>query len=186
MFGRVAALGLAILERVLYLSAGWLGNPSSIPSFPNLETVLGPRQAFSRLLTQHTGAALGAMSLMAALVIARKAMRIEWPAYVVFGLALSLTSPIGASSGVAWIDYAAYLSATALPVYLLVRLGLMATVSGFFTFGFLLAFPASLDFTHWWSGSTTFALVTVASIAAFAAWCATTVPSSAPKAETTS
>ena len=96
-----------ILERVLYLSAGWPGNPSSIPRFPNLETLLGPRQAFSRLLTQHTGAAMGAVSLLTVLIIARKAMRIEWLAYAVFGLALSLTSPIGASSGVAWIDYAA-------------------------------------------------------------------------------
>jgi hypothetical protein len=57
---------------------------------------------------------------------------------------------------------------TALLVFVMLRFGLVALIASSFVYELLLLFPITADFSVWYAGTSLFALLSVAAIAAFA------------------
>ncbi len=171
LVGRDVLLGLtlgtasALVATVHALVLLRFGSTPSVSVFPM--SLMGVRGALAGLLALFPDSVLLALLWFVLIFILRAVLRKDWlaaGALVAIYMALNwLTTP--AAPLLAALFGAAQ---TALLVFVMLRFGLIALMASSFVLELLFVFPMTADFSVWYAGTSMFALLTVALMAAFA------------------
>jgi serine/threonine-protein kinase len=148
LHGAMAGTAFAFLISAVDVIPAWLGQPPPSPSWYHLDILLGPRHALALVATQMIDTLSIGTGMFMLLVILRALLRSEKVAAAVIattlGLVVGLQSELGVVPGV--------LLATTLwtiPVWVMLRWGLVALLSCVFFLAFPLNFPLQLEFGGW-------------------------------------
>ncbi len=175
LVGRDLLIGVAfgalmgIIRETFFALPAWFNLPGLSPRGFDRSTVGGPLELAGAVLTT-VGSAL-ALSLMTILLIflLRMILRKDWLAILVAALLLTLGGLgfTGAQQVSIFIALARAALANGLIVFVVFRYGLLASMALAFTGNLILNFPMTLDFSHWYAGSSLAALLVIFGVAAY-------------------
>jgi len=165
LVGLTLGTAAALVTKLHQLVLLDFGETPSIAVQP--ESLLGVKGAVAAFLTLIPNCVVTALVWSVLILVLRVALRRDWLAagafvlmYVVLNVLVATASPV----------LTALFSAvsTGLLVFTMLRFGLVALIASFFVFEFLLMFPITADFSSWYAGTSLFAVLSVALLAAFA------------------
>jgi len=162
----VGAAAGAVMSVIVVLSwrlPAWLGQPAPWPKDHHLDAFLGVRERMMTALFGQLDAAAVGLAVLVLLVLLRLAVRSELAA--VIGILIIFGTP-GALANEAGFLTALPISMAvmAVPVFVMLRFGLLAVILTLYTCGRLLQSPFSLRFDHWTGAPTAFSLAVVAAL----------------------
>lgn len=150
LIGAVAGAGAAVvvgLAEGIPIALGWDPGP---PGFPSPVVLAGSRGAIAALLTASVGAILSPALILFLLAGLRRLVRRSWIAAL--GLFLVFVPLIGLDSGSLGLDLLLAAILVGIWVAVVLRVGLLALVSLFVVFQWLVTAPWSLDPSAWHFG----------------------------------
>jgi len=160
-FGTAAAL-VAKLHQLALLGFG------STPSVSvAMESLLGVRGTVAGFLALIPNCVVLALIWFVLIFILRVVLRRDWLAAGAFVSVYMVLNVIGTPASPALGALFGGVE-TALLVFVMLRFGLVALIASSFVYELLLLFPITADFSVWYAGTSLFALLSVAAIAAFA------------------
>jgi len=155
MVGRDVLIGLLVggVRVVIFqIDNGlpWLFDLPGMTPIPAARAALGaPGRLTSFVLQRVSESILGALAIMALLILSWVLMRRFWLALAVAGLVFALINLSGENIAV---EVPMVLAVGALTILVAARYGLVALVVYQLTWDVLLAFPLTLDFSRWYAG----------------------------------
>jgi hypothetical protein len=165
LVGLTCGLASGLLYKCHELVAMRLGETPSIQVF--LFSLLGVRQALATLVVALADSVISVLIWFVLLLLLRLLLRREWLAaaafvllYGILGALLATAAPI-----LSGLSTAAGIS---ILVFVMLRFGLVALFASAFAYEATIMFPITSDFAAWYSGTSLFALLTLAAIAAYA------------------
>jgi Protein kinase domain len=164
----IALGGLAsVVPFLANLAASWFGWPPAAPlPFTQNDTLLGGRWALGELFNNLAPIVIFPTILLILLVLLRMIVRSQ--ALTVALAAVIYAALWSLASEYFWLQMAFMLPVGALLVFGVLRFGVVAVMSGFFTVLVTTSFPTTLDLTAWYSGSSLMVMGVVAALAVYA------------------
>ena len=159
--GMMSALVVVLHESVM-LRTG------ATPSIQvSLSALMGVRGSLATFLIVVANGLVLVLVWSVLLFILRALLRREWLAAAVF---VVIYMTIGALVSPEALLLAALFTAieTAILVFVMLRFGLLALLAAAFAYEIVVVFPINADFSAWYAGASTFALLSVAAVAAYA------------------
>jgi Protein kinase domain len=160
-------LGMAAL--LLNVSHDWLSlRFGATPSTQVLlQSLLGVKSAIAMWLAMIQNCIVEILAYFLILFLLRMVFRRDWLAAAAFVLMFTGFALLGTTGplGLAALFAAAGMT---LLVIVMLRFGLVALIGTIFAYVLLLLFPMTNDFSAWYAGTSLFALLSVAAVAAFA------------------
>ena len=160
-FGTAATL-VSKVQQLVFVGFGTTPNTSVVPG-----SLMGVKGAIAAFLTLIPNCVVQALVWFMLIFVLRVILRRDWLAagafvliYIGLNLLASGTSPALSALFAALV--------TALMVFTMLRFGLVALIASFFVYVLLLMFPVTADFSAWYAGTSLFALLSVAILAALA------------------
>jgi hypothetical protein len=153
---------ITFLLRTVLLSS--LGLPPPAPLADEMDVLLGSRYAIGAVLLILVIALVDGLALALLRVGLRRVLRFEVLAAIALALLLSLQFAL-TSDGPFWLMLALSIALNGLPVYYVVRQGVLASVVAIFVMETLEVFPATTSLSHWSASSMLFGLAVVAALA---------------------
>jgi hypothetical protein len=162
-----AAIG-SLLSVVIFLLrtvlVSGLGLPPPVPIADEMDVLLGTRYAVGAVLVILVIAVANGLGFALLRVGLRRVLRLEVLAAMALALLLSLQFALS-SDGPFWRMLALSVLLNGLPLYSVVRQGVLASVVAIFVMETLGVFPATTSLSHWSAPSMLFGLTVVAAIA---------------------
>lgn len=159
--GSVVAVAVSLGRTVLLRS---LGLAPPIPAVNEMDVLLGTRYAIGALLLVLVVALTDGLGLALLRVGLRRVLRREVLAAAAFALLLSLPFALRAD-GPFWLMLAISVFLTGLPLYYVVRKGVLPSVAALFVAETLGVFPTTTSLSHWSAPSMLIGLGVAAAIA---------------------
>jgi hypothetical protein len=171
LVGRDVLAGVAVgiltgaLLSTVSLVADQRAGAAPIPNPISLEALLGVRHLAGLAVYQIPHSLIGALSLFLFFFLLRLVLRKEWLAGAVLIVILTVVPALQGRSLA--VDIAAAAISTGVLVWLLLRFGLLAIVTGFLAGSAVIHFFVTSDFSAWYAESTICGLVIVVAMAAY-------------------
>ena len=141
------------------------GVPSPRP-FSNDDALLGGRYAAATILSAVVVGLAEGLGLALLRVPLRRVLRYEWAVALSFAVVVSLENAL-ALGGPFWLMLPFIVAVEGLPLYLIVRCGVLPSVVALFTTSMLLSFPAGPNLGHWSANPMLIGLAVAAAIVAY-------------------
>ncbi len=158
----MASAAVAALQQFVLMRFG-----SAPPPTVALDSLLGVRGVVASLLSLFPNSLIQALVWFVLIFILRVVLRRDWlaaGAFVLLYMALNILA-----SGVAPVSSALFAAVeTGLLVFVMLRFGLLALMASSFVYVLCVVFPITSDFSVWYAGTSIFAMLAVALVAAFA------------------
>jgi hypothetical protein len=160
MVGRDVLIGLLVggIRVVIFqIDNGlpWLFNLPGMTPIPAARAALGaPGRLTGFVLERVSEPILGALAIMALLILSWVLMRRFWLAVALAGLVFAVINLSGENI---LVEVPMAVAAGALTMLVAARYGLVALIVYQLTWDLLLAFPLTLDFSRWYAGRAMFA-----------------------------
>jgi serine/threonine-protein kinase len=135
------------------------------PMFASSEYLLGSRAALGLWVGNMVGSILGTLVFFFVLFLLRVLLRNRTLAVICFVLIFSGLNALGAEHP--WIAAPVWLAIYSIAALAVVRFGLVVLATGVFTANVVLNLPFTLDFSHWYAGTS---LAVLLSFVAIAVW----------------
>ena len=132
---------------------------------PSLDTLLGVRQIFGRLLMYLPQAIVNSLSILFIILGLRILVRRQWLAGGITVALLTVGSTLAGSRPLIGVPFWALFYGGV--VFILMRFGLLALTAGFFVVYVLRSFPITANLSAWYVDTSLFALVSVFSLALY-------------------
>lgn len=165
LVGVTLGMAATLLEKVQQIVLGGFGATPVLTADP--KSMLGFAGAVAAFLTAIPNSVIQVLIWFVLIFILRMLLRREWltagafvALYVILG---------GLASPVAPVVSALFAGAeVALFIFLMLRFGLVSAMAASLAYVLMALFPITADFSNWYAGTSLFALVSVAALAAFA------------------
>jgi predicted Ser/Thr protein kinase len=158
----VAAALLAELDLFVAMRFGVAPSTMVIPA-----ALLDVRRAIAMFLVTIPNSIGQTLFWFLLIFVLRTILRREWLAAAAFVLLFTAFRAF-ASTGPVWLEAAFAALETALLVFVMLRFGLAALIASMLAYMLLLVFPITADFSAWYAGTSLFALLSLAALAAYA------------------
>ncbi len=165
LLGALLGIGRALLDPLYHLLPEWVGAPPQAPHPVDLTSLLGARLVAAQILGLHMGSLFLGLLWCFVLLLLVIILRRRWLAAAGLFLIAAVSESTGAGNPYIQVSFAILLSG--ILTFILIRFGLLSTVSAFFFNELLLRFPLTLDFSVWYAGSSLSALLIAAAVAAY-------------------
>jgi serine/threonine-protein kinase len=162
LFGVLLGMAWALIYQFRGLVEMRLGGP---PAFYSESFFMGARSALGAVLLHVPVSIQSTLIFFSVLLVFRLVLRKDWLAAIAFVALGTLTKLAG--TDFPGIEMAATAVIFSLAAIVVLRFGLVALATGFFTADMLLNVPLTADFSLWYA---TAGIVTVLSVAALAIW----------------
>ena len=179
LFGSVWGVLSTLAGELSFFLPRLVGQPDPAPTAGFLDTLLGPRPRLAFLVGMPTNAALLGLGLLLLLLVFRLLLRRDTPAGLALLLLVSALS-VAQSDQQWWLFLPVALVYVGSLVWLLLRVGLVATIAGIWVSDVLSFAPHSLELDSWLGSATVVAVPAVAALAAYAFRAATRSRSTSP------
>jgi hypothetical protein len=179
LFGSVWGVLSTLAGEASFFLPRLAGRPDPAPAAGFLDTLLGPRQRLAFLVGMPTDAALMGLGLLLLLLVFRLLLRRDTPAGLALLLLVSALS-VAQSDQQWWLFLPVALVYVGSLVWLLLRVGLVATIAGIWVADVLSLAPHSLELDSWLGSATVVVVPAVAALAAYAFRAATRGRGTAP------
>ena len=165
LIGVGAAALVLLVNRLDPLLRPLLGYPTVQASVPNLDTLMGPREVLALIGQMIFSASFNAVWIVFGLVVVNLVARRVWVTALVMMLFLMLTG-LGnfGDARPAWLGIVIGLLTVSLIVFVMLRFGLLATLTFFFANFLLSATTITLDPAKWFFPTSTLMLLLVAAL----------------------
>jgi serine/threonine-protein kinase len=172
LLGAIAGSMVAVFDSWPLLIARWIEAPSYSPLASSWDLPISLRHAVGRLFEMQTAPTFF-LGLYVLLLLLRIFLRRQWlavSATAVLMLYVSVTPSIGGEDGPDWFSAAGSAAVSAMLLFSMVRLGLLAMVVMMLTSFCLWGFPFTTDFSRWYAGIGMIGVLAFAAMAAFGFW----------------
>lgn len=164
LIGAVSAVGVMLVGLVTSIVTGWLGHPPELTLNPGAVTI-GSNLFMEKFTTQvSSGIFLGFISLFL-LLLFFVVLRRERLAFGLLWLLLTLLGALLGETPLQLLPLTAL--GTFIPVYVLYRYGLLASVATFFFTHLSLYYPMTPELTAWYARDFTIAVAICVALAAY-------------------
>jgi serine/threonine-protein kinase len=168
LIGTIVGTGFSVLSLLSFRAPVWFGEPPTIPFGPPLGALLGPGRSLGQVFGIAQNALIASMGLLLLFVLFRLILRRPWLATGGFLVFLTLVAAL--QSPDPWIDFPFALAIWLLVVIVIVRYGLLALTAIFVTSNLLMQFPATTDFSAWYSTPALLGILCVVALAGYGFW----------------
>ncbi len=162
--GVLFGAGLALAFHVTNALPAWFNVHGQTPIPPSPFALSGWGQLLSIFLSRQVIAVGGGLMIIFALFLTRLVLRSQWLAIAATGLVLVLQNMGGENFSV---EFPMAVVVAVLSLTVLLRFGLLALVAAQYIFMIFESFPLTLNFSLWYAGRSTFALVVIVGLAFF-------------------
>jgi hypothetical protein len=165
LVGCVGGIALALIGFAGILLPGWLGlAPELIPA-DLIGVAYGLQRAVPLLVWRLGQSVIVSLATLFLLFLVRLALGSRWRAIAACVLLSSIPGALALEHF--WISLLHSAAITGVFFLLLVRVGLVASVAAFYTWGLFVLFPVTMQMSAWYAGSGVTALLVLAALALF-------------------
>jgi serine/threonine-protein kinase len=167
LIGAVIGASLIAISGVSRIAPQWIGRATPVTITPGT-AILNPHLFFTRFAAQLSAGLFLAFICVFLLLVFVAVLRSEMLSLVLLGILVTIMGMLISGSSLIMLPFSA-LSAF-LIVFALRRYGLLALFAAFFVAHLYVFFPITTDFTAWYAGEFTIALVVCVVLAMYAAY----------------